>query len=219
MPPVRKITKEDIIKKSLSIVNEEGLTSLNARRLAKELMCSTQPIFSQFKNMEELNSAVVDEIYHIFDKYMLKENYNHLVYKDIGLNYIHFAKEYPNYFKILFQSDKKLKARSFVELTGPSKRIFETIQKQVHEVLNNRKEVIKFHIKMWFYVNGIANLVSNNTCEFTDIDLDNFLKEQYLSMLLYEYQKGNIKKEVIDNVINNKLTLTKGGVNNEGIKD
>ena len=72
---------------------------------------------------------------------------------------------------------------------------------------------------MWFYVNGIANLVSNNTCEFTDIDLDNFLKEQYLSMLLYEYQKGNIKKEVIDNVINNKLTLTKGGVNNEGIKD
>ena len=216
MPPVRKITKEDIIKKSLSIVNEEGLTSLNARRLAKELMCSTQPIFSQFKNMEELNSAVVDEIYHIFDKYMLKENYNHLVYKDIGLNYIHIAKEYPNYFKILFQSDKKLKARSFVELTGPSKRIFETIQKQTG--LSN-EEVIKFHIKMWFYVNGIANLVSNNTCEFTDIDLDNFLKEQYLSMLLYEYQKGNIKKEVIDNVINNKLTLTKGGVNNEGIKD
>ena len=216
MPPVRKITKEDIIKKSLFLVNEEGLTSLNARRLAKELMCSTQPIFSQFKNMEELNSAVVDEIYHIFDKYMLKENYNHLVYKDIGLNYIHFAKEYPNYFKILFQSDKKLKARSFVELTGPSKRIFETIQKQTG--LSN-EDVIKFHIKMWFYVNGIANLVSNNTCEFTDIDLDNFLKEQYLSMLLYEYKKGNIKKEVIDNVINNKLVLTKGGVNNEGIKD
>lgn len=216
MPPVRKITKEDIIKKSLFIVNKEGLTSLNARRLAKELMCSTQPIFSKFKNMEELNSAVVDEIYHIFDKYMLKENYNYLVYKDIGLNYIHFAKEYPNYFKILFQSDKKLKARSFVELTGPSKRIFETIQKQTG--LSN-EEVTKFHIKMWFYVNRIANLVSNNTCEFTDIDLDNFLKEQYLSMLLYEYQKGNIKKEVIDNVINNKLTLTKGGVNNEGIKD
>ena len=216
MPPVRKITKEDIIKKSLFLVNEEGLTSLNARRLAKELMCSTQPIFSQFKNMEELNSAVVDEIYHIFDKYMLKENYNHLVYKDIGLNYIHFAKEYPNYFKILFQIDKKLKARSFVELTGPSKRIFETIQKQTG--LSN-EDVVKFHIKMWFYVNGIANLVSNNTCEFTDIDLDNFLKEQYLSMLLYEYKKGNIKKEVIDNVINNKLVLTKGGVNNEGIKD
>ena len=216
MPPARKITKEDIIKKSLFLVNEEGLTSLNARRLAKELMCSTQPIFSQFKNMEELNSAVVDEIYHIFDKYMLKENYNHLVYKDIGLNYIHFAKEYPNYFKILFQIDKKLKARSFVELTGPSKRIFETIQKQTG--LSN-EEVTKFHIKMWFYVNGIANLVSNNTCEFTDIDLDNFLKEQYLSMLLYEYKKGNIKKEVIDNVINNKLTLTKGGVNNEEIKD
>ena len=216
MPPVRKITKEDIIKKSLFLVNEEGLTSLNARRLAKELMCSTQPIFSQFKNMEELNSAVVDEIYHIFDKYMLKENYNHLVYKDIGLNYIHFAKEYPNYFKILFQIDKKLKARSFVELTGPSKRIFETIQKQTG--LSN-EDVVKFHIKMWFYVNGIANLVSNNTCEFTDIALDNFLKEQYLSMLLYEYKKGNIKKEVIDNVINNKLTLTKGGVNNEEIKD
>ena len=212
MPPLRKITKEDIIEKSLFIIKEEGLEKLNARNLAKELMCSTQPIFSQFKNMEELSEAVIDKIYHIFDEYMLKENYNHLAYKDIGINYIHFAKVYPNYFKILFHSSKKLKVNNFVTLTGPSAKIFKTIQSQTGL---SSELVIKFHVRMWFYVNGIANLVSNNTCEFTDNEIDEFLKEQYLSMLLYEYNKGNIKKEVIDNVLNNRLYLKKGSETDE----
>lgn len=213
MPPVKKITKEDIINKSLFIIKEEGLEKLNARNLAKELKCSTQPIFSCFKNMDELSEVVIDRIYHIFDEYMLKENYNNpLIYKDIGLNYIHFAKNYPNYFKILFQSSKKLKANNFVTLTGPSTKIFNTIQSQTGL---SKELVIKFHVRMWFYVNGIANLVSNNTCEFTDTEIDEFLKEQYLSMLLYEYNKGNIKKEVIDNVLNNKIYLKKGSEINE----
>ena len=58
---------------------------------------------------------------------------------------------------------------------------------------------------MWLYVNGIANLVANNTYNFTDEEIDNLLSEQYISMLLFEIKKGNIKKETLDNVLNNKL--------------
>ena len=62
-----------------------------------------------------------------------------------------------------------------------------------------------FHFKMWLYVNGIANLVANNTCEFNDGQIQKLLEDQYISMLLFEVQKGNIGKEVLENMINNKL--------------
>ena len=58
---------------------------------------------------------------------------------------------------------------------------------------------------MWLYVNGIANLVANNTCNFTKEEIEKLLEEQYISMLLFEIQKGNIKREVLDNVLKNKL--------------
>ena len=53
---------------------------------------------------------------------------------------------------------------------------------------------------MWLYVNGIANLVLNNTCNFTDDEIDELLREQYISMVLLEVDRGNIKKEVLENV-------------------
>lgn len=53
--------------------------------------------------------------------------------------------------------------------------------------------------------NGIANLVANNTCNFTKEEIEKLLEEQYISMLLFEIQKGNIKREVLDNVLKNKL--------------
>ena len=57
MPPIRKIQKEDIVKTSLEILKTESMDSLNARRIAKELNCSVQPIFYNFENMEDLKNA------------------------------------------------------------------------------------------------------------------------------------------------------------------
>lgn len=45
MPAKRKIYKEDIINASLNIIREKGMDGLNARKLAKKLGCSIQPIF------------------------------------------------------------------------------------------------------------------------------------------------------------------------------
>ena len=45
MPAKRKTQKEDILKASISIISHEGLNALNARKIAKKLGCSTQPLF------------------------------------------------------------------------------------------------------------------------------------------------------------------------------
>lgn len=203
MPAIKKVNKEDIINASVEIVRKEGITGLNARKIAKNLGCSTQPIFYIYPNMEEIRKDTLKEISKIFDKAMMKSNYNQVVYKDIGINYIKFAKEEPILFKLLFNSEINDKALCFVDLTGTSEKIFETISNQTGLSLENIKE---FHLRMWLYVNGIANLVANNTYNFTDEEIDNLLSEQYISMLLFEIKKGNMKKEILDNVLNNKLT-------------
>ena len=41
----KKYKKEDILKASISIISHEGLNALNARKIAKKLGCSTQPLF------------------------------------------------------------------------------------------------------------------------------------------------------------------------------
>ena len=54
MAPKIKITKNDIISTAIAIVREKGSEALNARAVASSLECSTQPIFSNFKDMKEL---------------------------------------------------------------------------------------------------------------------------------------------------------------------
>ena len=58
MPPKVKITKEDIIKTAIELVRREGTGALNARAIAAALSCSTQPIFSNFETMDELQKAM-----------------------------------------------------------------------------------------------------------------------------------------------------------------
>ena len=66
MPPRVKITKDDIIKTAVELVRENGAESLNARAIALALDCSTQPIFSNFKTMEELFEATIVSAYEIY---------------------------------------------------------------------------------------------------------------------------------------------------------
>ena len=188
MPARRKIQKEDIIQESVSIVAKEGINALNARKIAKKLGCSTQPLFYIYENMDDLKKDVMNEIVKIFDIEVLKSETGQLEYKDIGINYIRFAKEEPELFKIMFNRKINEGAFDFIDLTGSAKTILETISKQTGMSNEDAKQ---FHLRMWLYVNGIASLAANQTVEFIDGEIAELLKDQYVSMLLYEVKKGN----------------------------
>ena len=73
MPPIRKFKREDIIDTAYNIVKDEGFESINARRIAKELGCSIQPIFHNFATMDELYKAVYDKISEKCREYMFRD--------------------------------------------------------------------------------------------------------------------------------------------------
>ena len=194
----KKIQKEDIIQESVSIVAKEGINALNARKIAKKLGCSTQPLFYIYENMDVLKKDVIDEIVKIFDREVLKSETGQLEYKDIGINYIRFAKEEHELFKIMFNRKINEGAFDFIDLTGSAKTILETISKQTGMSNEDAKQ---FHLRMWLYVNGIASLAANQTVEFNDEEIAELLKDQYVSMLLYEVKKGNVKEEILAQLI------------------
>ena len=198
MPARKKIEKENIIDTCLKITRREGIDALNARKVAKALGCSTQPLFYLYENMDEIKKEVLQEISKLFNQALLKSNYDQPVYKDIGVNYIRFAKDEPEFFKIMFQSKMNKEMFDFIDLTGSSSQIFETISKQTGLSLENAKQ---FHLRMWLYVNGIASLVAHQTVEFNDEEIIELLKDQYVSMLLYEVKKGNVKEEILAQLI------------------
>ena len=54
MPPKAKINKTMILNAVLNITKERGFEAVNARSIAGELQCSTRPVFTCYRNMEEL---------------------------------------------------------------------------------------------------------------------------------------------------------------------
>lgn len=192
MPPKTKIKKDDIIHTTFEIVRKEGIESVNARRIAKELNCSVQPIFSNFSNMEDLKNEVIQLAFEKYLEYITSETGLETQYKSIGLNYIKLAKEEPKLFKVLFMYKSNMSYSHFMSSNQSYQFIEKTIMKYVDI---DKEDIPSFHSKMWFFTHGIATLIANDTCSFTDEEIDELLTEEFMALTLLEkYKKEkNIK--------------------------
>lgn len=180
MPPRKKFQREDIIEVAYGLINREGKSSVNARRIAKELDCSVQPIFHNFSNMEELNRAVYEKIYAKYKEYMMVDQDDTEAYKKTGLAYIKFAKDYPEFFKLLFMQKTDLDAENFLTADTVGENVIKAGQKLTNLSFESQK---KFHVKVWIFTHGIACLVATKTIEFTDSEIDELLTNTVREML------------------------------------
>ena len=69
MPPKPKHTREQIIAAALELVSEKGMETLTARELGARLGTSARPIFTAFKNMEEVQQEVIAAAAKRFQSY------------------------------------------------------------------------------------------------------------------------------------------------------
>ena len=158
MPPKIKITKAEIVKTALDTVRKQGEAALNARTIAAELSCSTQPIFSNFSGMEELQKTVYAEAYEMYLGFLknqieLKE---YPTYKSMGMAYINFAKEEKELFKLLFMCDKK------GDITPPSKDFNASVEIIMQNNGFSREIAELMHFEMWTCVHGIAVMLATS---------------------------------------------------------
>ena len=187
MPPVRKFQRENIVDIAYEIVKDEGFESINARRIANERGCSVQPIFHNFSNMEELKQAVYEKIYGRYLEYMQIGLNEEKAYKRSGLAYIKFAKDYPNFFKIIFMQKTNLSAEEFILADNKGDNIIELGQKLTNLSYEEQK---RFHVKVWIFTHGIACLVATNTIKLKEEEIEELLESTVREMLKGYYIKG-----------------------------
>ena len=158
MPPKVKITKKDIIETALDLIRKNGQESINARSIAGALNCSTQPIFSNFSGMEELENDIISAANELYLSFLKKEaeSGEYPQYKSFGMAYIRFAKEEKELFKLLFMCDRTGK-----ELTPTSD--FETSVDMIMQANGISKEQASlFHLEMWACVHGIGTMLATS---------------------------------------------------------
>lgn len=189
MPPIKKYNKELIIDIALRLIKEEKIDSLNARRIAKELNSSVQPIFHYFTSMDELKKIVNEKIFEIYKSYLQKDLTDGSTYRKMGLNHIKFAQEYPEYFKIIFMQQTKLSTDKFLYENDIGKEILKKGQEFTKLSLNEQKE---FHQKVWIFTHGIACLLATKTISIAENEIEALLINT-VKELLIGYKERNKK--------------------------
>jgi len=188
MSGVKRIQKEDIINAALDIVREDGIDNIQARTIAKKLNCSTQPIFYQFANMEELKKELIEKILEIYRKYMIKDDEEPHQYKEMGKGYIKFAKEEPKLFQLIFMSENNITTKNFLSY---DKEVYNKILSSIEKVtgISSEKRISDFHLKMWMFTHGIATMIATKTCEISDKQISEMLTDEFKALMLLEKMK------------------------------
>ena len=107
MPPKAKFTKAEIIEAALNIVRADGYEALTSRALGTYLGSSARPIFTVFKNMEEVQQDMIKSAKALYKEYVNKGLTTEPPFKGVGTQYILFAVNEPKLFQLLFMTEQK----------------------------------------------------------------------------------------------------------------
>ena len=201
MPTKIRISKDMILDAAFEIARQEGMEKLSNRELAKKLKCSIRPIYYQFKNVEEMQKELYIKIEQYFYEFLLDNMVEGIPqYKQIGINYIRFAKREKQLFQTLFMNSTGLTPDAFVSKDGED---YKEIEKLIKISTNLKENEIKdFHTKMWIFCHGIATLVASGTVKLTDSQIQNLLSYEFQALMLLEENPNN--KWVINKKEENK---------------
>lgn len=178
MPRSAFFSKEDIAGAALEIVRHKGFEALTARALSKQLNCSLSPIFTVFKDMDEIQSAVKDAAFALFSDYVSDVIDYTPAFKEYGMRLIRFAKEEQNIFHMLF-------------LQKGAKR--DNVSAAAVECLRDVKEgyglddsqMSVLFRQMWTFACGIALLATKSPEDYPEELISEMLTTQFTVTLVF----------------------------------
>lgn len=183
MPPKAKFTKEEITESAFNIVRADGFEALTSRELGIRLGSSARPIFTVFKNMEEVQQAVVESAKALYKEYVNKGLRSEHPFKGVGTQYILFSVNEPKLFQLLFMTERP----QIPDLSG----VLPLIEESYDEILLSIQDTYgisellaeKLYHHLWIYTHGIATLCATRTCSFTGAEISSMITEVFTSIL------------------------------------
>lgn len=184
MPPKIQFAKADLLRAAFKLTRQKGLPAVNARAIAKELGCSTQPIFRAFNSMEEIKNEVMRMAMDLYGMYITRgANRASKPYMATGMAYLAFAMEEGELFKLLFMRDR-LGDNTINDIADT------TLDYVLDLVMENtgltRDGAMQFHRHLWIYTHGLASMIATRFVVLEESQIEMLLGEQYHAVrLLY----------------------------------
>lgn len=181
MPPKQKYTQQSILDAAFEIMRTKGIDAVGSRQVADKLNSSTQPIFSYFKDMEDLKQALIRKAKDLYSTYVQKGLKYEKPFKGTGIEYINFAKDEPELFKLLFMSAYKHEINSFLDFDDNKDIVLQSLM----EYSGLEKESAeKLYFMMWIFTHGIAVMCATDTMTFTEEEVSNLLADAYIGCFM-----------------------------------
>lgn len=184
MPPKPKFTKEEIVEVALKVVSKNGVEGLTARELGEALGSSARPIFTVFRNMEELQEEVKKAAMQQFENYVSHSIPDMPLFKQVGMKMVLFGAKEPKLYQLLFMQENRNNITFddvFGEL-GPTAEI-------CIEAIENDYNLSKADAKMlfenvWIYTFGVGALCATRVCHFSEEQVGKMLSTEFQAMML-----------------------------------
>lgn len=193
MAPRQKITKDMILEAGYELAKKNGIENVNSRNVAKELSCSTQPVFSQFPTMEELRKAVFDYacekcVYEIL-KNKDKKDFLNLTTRW----YLNLIRKEKNLYKLIFFSSG-FERNSVIEMMLTYDSNKELINKIQLDYSLKETQCNDILLRTFSLLHGIGSLIAFNDLQISDDEISGLIKKTVIEMV-QGISKSNIKEE------------------------
>lgn len=199
MPPKAKYTREEIINKAFEMTRKNGIESVVARELGKELGTSSSPIFTAFKNMEELQHEVRKVAMREFETYV-RDAVNYTpAFKYVGMKMIEFAMKEPKLFQLLYMREhdgNETYAMLIGELGDTVEVCIEIMQKDY--ALSKEEAQLLFR-QIWLHTFGICVLLAGRVCRISPEEISEMLSIEFQGSLML-LKSGTLKAVAVHDV-------------------
>lgn len=183
MPANKKVSREAIIDAAVDVLRNGGFSAINARSVAKELGCSTQPIYLSFRNMDELKAAltqraIAQHTQRVRDSLRAHEGSDSR-YSSYGMGFVQFAAQEKQLFRWLYLEDNQLGAYQD-DILLP-----EVIGVIMEEFDYSEETARKFHRDMVYYSYGLAILANTDHLNLTETELREAFRREFRALAAF----------------------------------
>lgn len=177
----KEIDKQRILDAAYKLAVRGGIESLTARNIAKAVNCSTQPIYLEFENMQDLRNQVLAKISDELKSNTLQQNFTGEPLIDLDLSYLYFAKEHVDLFRAMFVDGKFGNQMIVDTLMGLG---LEKFKQQFDAEQFSEERLNHIVISNWIAATGLATLLINKMANFTQAQMISVLKAQIHEAML-----------------------------------